>query len=267
MVSFTGSRETGELILRTMGLKKVSMELGGNCPTIVLDDADLHNAIPACLSGAFWAAGQNCLHVQRLLVQERVYREFSRRFLEAARAYKVGKKLDEATDMGPLINFSAAYRVEAAVAKALEAGARLLTGGTRNGNFYAPTIVEEVDPSMSLYRDEIYGPVTILERVATLDEAIEKANSLDYGLQAAVFTQDLDRAFRALQRLECGSVIVNGSTDYRDDSMPFGGVKGSGIGREGVPSAVLEMSEPKIACLNVHKLSFDRGLAGREQKA
>ena len=262
MVSFTGSRASGELILRTMGLKKVSMELGGNCPTIVLDDADLHHAIPACISGAFWAAGQNCLHVQRLLVHERVYREFSRRFVEAARAYKVGKKLDEATDMGPLINFAAAYRVEAAVTEALEAGARLLTGGMHKGNFYAPTILERVDPSTSLYRDEIYGPVTILERIATLDEAIEKANSLDYGLHAAVFTQDVDSAFRALQRLECGSVIVNDSTDYRDDSMPFGGLKGSGIGREGVPSAVLEISEPKVVCFNVHDRSRRVGGGG-----
>jgi glyceraldehyde-3-phosphate dehydrogenase (NADP+) len=251
MVSFTGGRETGEIILRSMGLKKVSMELGGNCPTIVLNDADLRTAVPDCVSGAFWAAGQNCLHVQRLLVQEGIYHEFSARFVAAARAYKVGKKLDEATDMGPLINQSAARRVEAAVIDALRAGGRLLTGGSRDGNFFAPTVLEDVPPFTSLYREEIYGPVTILECVTTFEEAIEKANAVDFGLQAAIFTRDLNSAFNALRRLECGSVMVNGSTDYRDDSMPFGGVKGSGIGREGVPFAILEMTEPKVACFNL----------------
>ncbi len=251
MVSFTGGRETGEVIIRAMGLKKVSMELGGNCPTIVLNDADLRTAVPDCVSGAFWAAGQNCLHVQRLLVQEDIYDEFSERFVEAARAYKLGKKLDEATDMGPLINESAARRVEAAVSAALQAGAELLTGGRRAGNFYAPTVLEDISPFTSLYREEIYGPVTILERITTLDDGIEKANAVDFGLQAAIFTRNLNSAFQALRRLECGAVMVNGSTDYRDDSMPFGGVKGSGIGREGVPFAMLEMTEPKVACFTL----------------
>ena len=251
MVSFTGGRETGEIILRSMGLKKVSMELGGNCPTIVLNDADLAQAVPDCVSGAFWAAGQNCLHVQRLLVQDGIYNEFVERLLAATGTYKMGNKLNETTDMGPLINQSAALRVEAAVIDAMQAGARLLTGGRREGNFYAPTLLEGVSLSTSLYHEEIYGPVTVLERVASLDEAIDKANGVDFGLQAAIFTRDLSSAFNAIRRLECGSVMVNGSTDYRDDSMPFGGVKGSGIGREGVPFAVLEMSEPKVACFNL----------------
>jgi glyceraldehyde-3-phosphate dehydrogenase (NADP+) len=234
-----------------MGLKKVSMELGGNCPTIVLNDADLAQAVPDCVSGAFWAAGQNCLHVQRLLVQDGIYNEFVERLLAATGTYKMGNKLNETTDMGPLINQSAALRVEAAVIDAMQAGARLLTGGRREGNFYAPTLLEGVSLSTSLYHEEIYGPVTVLERVASLDEAIDKANGVDFGLQAAIFTRDLSSAFNAIRRLECGSVMVNGSTDYRDDSMPFGGVKGSGIGREGVPFAVLEMSEPKVACFNL----------------
>ena len=252
MVSFTGGRETGGIILRSMGLKKVSMELGGNCPTIVLNDADLDHAVPDCVSGAFWAAGQNCLHVQRLLVQNDIYDEFVQRLVAATRAYKMGNKLDETTDMGPLINQAAALRVEMAVSDAMRDGATLLTGGKRDGNFYAPTLLEEVPSSTTLYREEIYGPVTMLERITTLDQAIEKANGVDFGLQAAIFTRDLQSAFHAIRHLECGAVMVNGSTDYRDDSMPFGGVKGSGIGREGVPFAILEMSEPKVACFNLH---------------
>jgi glyceraldehyde-3-phosphate dehydrogenase (NADP+) len=252
MVSFTGGRETGEKILRRMGLKKVSMELGGNCPTIVLNDADLDSAVPECVSGAFWAAGQNCLHVQRLLVHDDIYDEFASRFLTATRAYQLGNKLDETTDMGPMINEAAALRVETNVAEALHAGARLLTGGSREGNAYTPTVLEHVPSSTSLYREEIYGPVTILERFTGLDEAIAAANGVAFGLHAAIFTRDLFSAFSAVRRLECGSVMVNGSTDYRDDSMPFGGVKGSGIGREGVPFAVLEMSEPKVVCFNLN---------------
>lgn len=251
MVSFTGGRETGESILRSAGLKKVSMELGGNCPTIVLNDADLDRAVPECVSGAFWAAGQNCLHVQRLLIQENIYEEFSERMIKATRLRKVGNKLDESTDMGPLINRAAALRIESAVTQAVQAGARLLTGGQRNGNFYLPTLLEAVPSATPLYREEIYGPVTILERIKTLDDAIEKANGVEFGLQAAVFTRDLDSAFQAVSRIECGAVMVNGSTDYRDDAMPFGGVKGSGLGREGVSFAMLEMSEPKVVCFNL----------------
>lgn len=251
MVSFTGGRRTGETILRSMGVKKVSMELGGNCATIVLNDADLDQAVPDCVSGAFWAAGQNCLHVQRLLVQDGIYDEFASRMLEITRSLKVGDKLDETTDMGPMIDRAAAVRVETTVAQALQAGAKALIGGKRNGNFYAPTLLEGVPSSASLYREEIYGPVTMLERFTTLEEAIERANGVDFGLQAAIFTRNLSSAFDAIRRIECGSVIVNGSTDYRDDSMPFGGTKGSGIGREGVPFAVLEMSEPKVVCFNL----------------
>lgn len=251
LVTFTGQRETGEAIMRSCRLKKVSMELGSNCPTIVLDDSDLEHAVPDCLSGAYWAAGQNCLHVQRVLVQSGVYHEFIERFVAGASTYRTGKKLDEATDMGPLINEEEARRVEAAVAEGVAAGAHLLTGGRRDGTFYAPTVLEGVSPKTPLYQNEIYGPVTMLEKIATLEEGIQKANSVDFGLHGAIFTRDLDSAFRAIRGLECGSVIVNGSTDYRDDSMPFGGLKGSGLGREGVPFAVQEMSEPKVVCFNL----------------
>jgi glyceraldehyde-3-phosphate dehydrogenase (NADP+) len=250
MVSFTGGRRAGEAILRYTGLKKVSMELGSNCPTIVMDDADVNKAVADCVSGAYWAAGQNCLHVQRLYVQAGVYETFKEQFVERANAYKVGNKLEDTTDMGCLINSQETHRVANTVNEALANGARLLCGGKRESNFYSPTLLEHVSPqSTALTQEEIYGPVTVLEKFSTLEQAVRLANAVDYGLQAAIFTTNLHTAHYAIQHLEAGAVIVNDSTDYRIDAMPFGGVKGSGLGREGVRHAVLEMSEPKIACL------------------
>lgn len=251
LLSFTGGRPTGEAIIREAGLKKVGLELGSNSPVIVLNDADLELAVSATVSGAFWAAGQNCLHVQRLFVQEGIYQPFTGRFITQAEQYKVGDKLNEATDMGPQINEQAARRVEMLVNEALGHGAILLTGGERSGSFYAPTLLADVPDSCRLAHEEIFGPVTILYRFHTLEEAITQANSLDYGLQAGVFTQNVQTAFQAVQQLECGGVMVNDSTDYRIDAMPFGGIKGSGLGREGVRFALQEMTEPKVVCFNL----------------
>ena len=251
MVSFTGGRATGEAILKKTGLKKVGMELGSNSPVIVMPDADLDLALSANVSGAFWAAGQNCLHVQRLLLHEEIYAEFSARFVADAEKYRVGDKLDEATDMGPLIDEAAAKRVESWVNEAVAAGAKLLTGGQRSGTFYTPTVLENLPGNCILACEEVYGPVTVLYRFSTLEEAIQLANSTDYGLQAGIFTRDLKTAFRAVADLRCGGVMVNDSTDYRIDAMPFGGIKGSGLGREGVQFAVQEMTEPKVVCFNL----------------
>lgn len=251
MISFTGGNATGEAIVRKAGLKKVTMELGSNSPVIVMADADLEQAVDASVSGAFWAAGQNCLHVQRLIVHEDVYAEFASRFVAQAEGYKVGDKLDEATDMGPLINEAAAQRVEDMVNEAVEAGATLLTGGHRSGTFYEPTLVEDLPDTCRLAREEIYGPVTALYSFRTPREAIDRANDVDYGLQAAIFTRDLATAYTAIAGLQCGGVMINDSTDYRIDAMPFGGVKGSGLGREGVGFAIEEMTEPKVVCFNL----------------
>lgn len=251
MISFTGGLSTGMVIMDKIGLKKVGMELGSNCPVIVMDDADLELALSANVSGAFWAAGQNCLHVQRLVVEEGIYEEFKGRFVAAAEAYQVGDKLAEVTDMGPLINEKAAIDVEKMVDEAIAAGATLLTGGRRDGTFYDPTVLENVPDSVSLAHEEIYGPVTVLYRFSDLDEAIERANNVNYGLQAGIFTQDLQTAFHAADKLESGAVIINDSTDYRIDAMPFGGVKGSGLGREGIKFALQEMTEPKLVCFNL----------------
>jgi glyceraldehyde-3-phosphate dehydrogenase (NADP+) len=251
MVSFTGGTRTGEAIARQAGLKRLAMELGSNCPTIVMGDADLDLAAPAIVSGAFWAAGQNCLHVQRVLVHESLYEEARRRLVGGAEALRVGDKLDERTDVGPLIDEANAVRVERTVGEAVSAGARLLTGGTREGTFYAPTILESVPTRTTLYREEVYGPVTVLEGFGSYEEAVARANGVDYGLQAAIFTRDVNLALRAVRDLECGAVIVNDGTDYRIDAMPFGGVKGSGLGREGVRFAIEEMTELKLACFNI----------------
>lgn len=251
MISFTGSRATGETIMRKIGLKKVGMELGSNAPVIVMADADLELAVSANVSGAFWAAGQNCLHVQRLLVHEAIYDAFVPRFVAGARAYRVGDKLDEATDMGPIINRAEALRIERTVNEAIAAGATLLCGGERHGNFYAPTVMTDVPDTCALAQEEIYGPVTIVSRIRDLEDAIQRANAVDYGLQAGIFTRDLQSAFQAMRELRVGGVMINDSTDYRIDAMPFGGVKGSGLGREGIRFAVHEMTEPKVVCFNL----------------
>ncbi|BDP43881.1 aldehyde dehydrogenase (plasmid) [Deinococcus aetherius] len=251
MVSFTGGVGTGQQIARLAGLKRLAMELGSNCPTLVMDDADLDLAVPSILSGAYWAAGQNCLHVQRVLVQDAVYAEVRSRLVEGARGYRVGDKLSEDTDMGPLVSEVSARRVETLVQEAVTAGATLLTGGTRDGAFFAPTLVENVAGDLRLYQEEVYGPVTVLERVDDYDEAVRRANSVSYGLQGAIFTGNVNLAFRAVRDLDCGAVIINDSTDYRVDGMPFGGVKDSGLGREGVQFTVREMSEVKLACFRV----------------
>jgi glyceraldehyde-3-phosphate dehydrogenase (NADP+) len=251
LVSFTGGKATGERIIRQAGLKKFSMELGSNAPVIVMGDADLDAALAANVSGAFWAAGQNCLHVQRLLLHDAIYDAFTARFVEAAASYKVGCKLDEATQMGSLISEAHARRVEKMVEGALQAGATLLTGGTRKGTFFEPTVIANVPDACEIASEEVYGPVTLLYRFSTLDEAIARANAVDYGLQAGIFTRDITTVHQAIAELRYGGVMVNDSSDYRIDAMPFGGFKGSGIGREGVAFALHEMTEPKLVCFNL----------------
>jgi glyceraldehyde-3-phosphate dehydrogenase (NADP+) len=251
MISFTGGLQTGLRILQEAGLKKIGMELGSNCPTLVMEDADLDRAVPDLVSGMFWAAGQNCLHVQRLLIQDGVYEAVRDRLVAGAEALVVGDKSLEATDMGPLINEGAARKVDKLVAEALAKGATLLTGGTRTGTYFAPTLLEGLPSDCALAREEVYGPVTILYRFRTLEDGIALANDSEYGLQAAIFTQDIATAHKAIAGLACGGVIVNDTTDYRIDAMPFGGVKGSGLGREGLKHAIHDMTEPKVVCFNL----------------
>ena len=251
MISFTGGRVTGERIAREAGLKKLAMELGSNAPALVMEDADLDLAVEACVSGAFAAAGQNCLHVQRVLVHDALYDAFEARFVAGAEAIRTGPKLSEETDMGPMIDEQAARRVEKLVLDAQRAGARILAGGTRDGAIMAPTVVADVPEDHELALDEVYGPVTLLQRFVDPTAAVERANAVDYGLQAGVFTRDGRTAFELADALHYGGVMINDSSDYRIDAMPFGGFKGSGLGREGVPFAVQEMTEPKLVCFDL----------------
>lgn len=251
MISFTGGVETGLAITKKAGLKKVGMELGSNSPVIVLRDADVEDAVASCVSGAFWAAGQNCLGVQRVYIEGRVFDSFKEQFIEQTERYIVGDKQSELTDMGPLITEKEAKRVERLVQEALDKGATLETGGERDGAFYSPTVLTDVPENCALAAEEIFGPVVLLYRVADLDEAINRANSVDYGLQAGIFTKNLDHAHRAIEELEVGGVMINDSSDFRIDAMPFGGVKQSGLGREGVKFAIQEMTDTKVVCFKL----------------
>lgn len=253
MISFTGGKTVGERILGLAGLKKMSMELGSNCPVIVMNDANFDMAMEACVSGAFSAAGQNCLHVQRIYIQDELYEEFSTEFCKRAVDISMGDKLSEDTQMGPMINIAAAHNVESMVHDAIGKNATLLCGGKREGNFFQPTVLSDVSNDCVIAKEEVFGPVTILYRFSNKTQAIARANDVDFGLQAGVFTNSLDVAFELADALECGGVMINDSSDYRIDAMPFGGVKGSGVGREGVMSAIKEMTDVKTYCFNLQK--------------
>ncbi|WP_280770034.1 aldehyde dehydrogenase family protein [Salipaludibacillus daqingensis] len=251
MISFTGGLNAGEKIAHQAGLKRISMELGSNSPVIVLKDACLSEAVKASVSGAFAAAGQNCLGVQRIFVESPVYDDFVRSFVERTKELQIGDKMSEWTDMGPMINQKEAERVEAWVQEAVYEGAVIEAGGIRDGALFEPTVLTNVSHSSTIYKEEIFGPVVIIEPVKGLQEAVKFSNDVNYGLQAGIFTKNLDHAFYAIQHLHVGGVMVNDSSDYRIDEMPFGGVKGSGLGREGVRHAMNEMTEPKVVCFKI----------------
>lgn len=251
MISFTGGSEAGLDIVKKAGLKKIGMELGSNSPVIVMDDADLPQAVELSVSGAFWAVGQNCIGVQRIYIHQAVYAEFERMFVERTKKMKVGFQLDEETDMGPMITEEEAARVEKWVKEAVGQGAKLLCGGKRKGTLFEPTVFKDMPQAAKLNCEEVFGPVVNLYRVSSLDEAIKLSNSVRYGLHGAIFTRSIENAFKAIKELEVGGVMVNDSTDYRIDMMPFGGVKWSGLGREGIKFALLEMTEPKVVCFNL----------------
>jgi glyceraldehyde-3-phosphate dehydrogenase (NADP+) len=251
MVTFTGGLDAGEEISRKAGLKKISMELGSNSPVIVLEDANLEDAVESTVSGAFWAAGQNCLGVQRVYIQESIMDEFEKAFVERTNQYRVGDKQSELTDMGPLINEKEAIRVENLVNEAIDNGALLLTGGERKAAFYSPTVLTKVPKNCTISKEEIFGPVVLLYPVSDLDEAIQQSNDVNYGLQAGIFTKNIEKAHKAIAKMDVGGIMINDSSDYRIDAMPFGGVKKSGLGREGIKFSIQEMTEPKVVCFKL----------------
>ena len=248
MVSFTGGLEAGRHITTVAGLKKIGMELGSNSPVVVWKDADIDWAAETCVSGAFWAAGQNCIGVQRIYIHREVYDRFRDLMVERTTAYIIGDKMDEATDMGPMITEAEAERVERWIAEAVEKGATIAAGGHRTGTLVEPTVLENVPADATIHHEEVFGPTVNLYSFDDLDDAIAQANSVDYGLHAAAFARDVEVCYRLIEGLDAGSVLINDSTDYRLDSMPFGGIKGSGLGREGVKFSLQEMTEPKVVC-------------------
>ena len=250
MVSFTGGFATGEAISRTAGLKKLAMDLGGNAPVIVMDDADLDNAVASCVSGAFWAAGQNCIGTQRILIAREVYGRFRDAFVGRTKLLRVGNPLDEGTDVGPMITKEAALATQANVDAAVQQGAKLLCGNDVNGSVYTPAVLEGVPAASSIWQDEAFAPVVVLQPVESFEDAVEQANAIDYSLHAGIFTASLDRAFVAARLLQAGGVMINDSSDYRFDAMPFGGFKYGSMGREGVRFAFEEMTQPKVVCIN-----------------
>ncbi len=255
MVSFTGGPEAGESISKKAGLKKIGMELGSNSPVIVWKDADLDWAAETCVSGAFWAAGQNCIGVQRIYVERPVYDRFVNAFVEQTKKYKIGPKLEEDCDMGPMITEKEAERIESWVKDAVAAGAKLLTGGGRKGALFEPTVFVDVPEGARIGSEEVFAPVVSIYPFDTLEEAVKKSNEPDYGLLAGMFTTTLENAFYAIREMDVGGIIINDSSDYRVDQMPFGGVKRSGLGREGIEFALQEMTEPKMVCFNLQGIS------------
>jgi succinyl-CoA reductase len=256
LVSFTGSTAVGKRIAERAGrhAKRVILEMGGLDPLVVLGDAPLGAAVAAAVQGSFGYAGQVCTASKRLLVQASVADEFARSLAQRAGELRVGPALDEATEVGPVIDAASVDRLDGLVADARSRSAAVLTGGTRvaigNGSFYAPTVLDHVPLEASIVREEPFGPVAPVLRFSDIDEAVRIANSTPYGLQAAVFTRDLARGLALAKRIRAGGVHLNDPTSLRWDALPFGGVRESGLGREGLRSAMQEMTEVKLISVN-----------------
>jgi acyl-CoA reductase-like NAD-dependent aldehyde dehydrogenase len=246
LLTFTGSPEVGWRMKERAGKKRVVLELGGNAAVIIDRTADLDRAIPKLVYGAFSYSGQKCISVQRVFVVEPLFEAFAARFVEAARAVGVGDPRREGVLVGPLIDEGNARRIERWIDEAVARGARLLLGGPRAGAVVPPTILTGVPRDAKVSCDEVFGPVCHVEPVATFEEALRRANDSVYGLQAGVFTGDLANALAAFERLEVGGVIVNDAPSFRIDHMPYGGVKDSGFGREGLRSAILDNTEERL---------------------
>lgn len=250
-ISFTGSITTGLMIAQRAGMKKLTLELGGNDPLIVLDDADVDAAVKGVINGAYLNAGQVCMGVKRIIVQEGIYEEFKKKLVEETSKIKTGNPTSKDTQLGTLISEKAAKQVEETVKNAVNDGAEILIGGKREGAFYEATVIDNVSPEMDMVVSETFGPVAPLIKVKTLDEAVQIANGTEYGLQAGVFTENYRNALRCANEIEAGTVFVNKQSTFRTDNMPFGGFKSSGCGKEGIKYAVEEMTKTKLIGLNL----------------
>ena len=253
MITFTGSPPVGKRIKEKSGLKKVTLELGSNSAVIVDENADLDLAVERSVMGSFAYAGQICISVQRIYLHKNIYERFKKDFLEKTSKLKLGDPLDKATDIGPMITEEDARRTESWVNEAVRDGAKILIGGKREGAFYSPTVLENVKPEMKVVALEVFAPVVCFIPFDDFSDAVKMVDDSIYGLQAGVFTDNIENAFQAIKGIKVGGVIVNDVPTYRADNMPYGGVKESGIGREGVKFAIEEMTDIKMICFNLRK--------------
>lgn len=250
-ISFTGSVTTGMMISQKAGMKKVTLELGGNDPLIVLKDADIDKAVKGVINGAFLNAGQVCMGVKRIIIENEIADEFAEKLVRETEKLVMGNPLEKTTTLGTLISEKAAIQVEETVNNAVSDGAKILTGAKRDGAFYQATVIDNVTLEMDLVARETFGPVAPIIRVNSVDEAIEVANKTEYGLQAGVFTANYESAMRCANEIEAGTVFINKQSTFRTDNMPFGGFKHSGVGKEGIKYAVEEMTRTKLIGLNL----------------
>jgi len=249
-ISFTGSKEVGEHICSVAGLKKVTMELGSNAPLIVMEDADIDRVADATAVTGFANAGQVCISTQRVLASEKIYGDFIDALTPRVEALITGNPIEESVKVGPMIREPDAERVNDWIDEAVGGGARVVTGGAREGHMHQPTLVADVDPDMKISCDELFGPAVGVTKFSDIDAAIEMANRTNYGLSAAVFTQNIDWAMAFAHRVQSGSIHVNWGTVWRADLMPYGGLKDSGMGKEGPKYAVEEMTEMKMVVIH-----------------
>ncbi|HET7093739.1 MAG TPA: aldehyde dehydrogenase family protein, partial [Thermomicrobiales bacterium] len=250
LLSFTGSPEIGWQMKARAGMKPVVLELGGNAGVIIDEDSDLDFAVGRVKVGAFSYAGQVCISVQRVFVHEKVYDAFRDKLVAAVKTIKMGDPLDPATELGPMIDDKAALRSQAWIEQAAADGARVLTGGKADGRFFPPTVIENAKQESFVCSREAFAPLVTIFPIASFGEGIRRVNDSEFGLQAGVFTNSLERSLAAFESIEAGAVIINDIPTYRIDHMPYGGVKASGLSREGLRYAIEDMTEPRLMVFN-----------------
>ncbi|MBR49676.1 MAG: aldehyde dehydrogenase [Chloroflexi bacterium] len=245
-ITFTGSRDVGEGICEAAGLKKVTMELGSNAPLIVMHDADIEKVVAGTISSGFANAGQVCISAQRVIADKRIYSDYLDALKEGVEKISTGNPMDESIKMGPMVKPQEAVRVNEWIKEAVSSGARTITGGDYEGAMHAPTVVADVKPEMRVSCEELFGPAVAVTPSSDIDEAIRIANDSNYGLSAAIFTQNLDWAMKFAREVDSGNLHINSGPGWRVDLMPYGGLKESGMGKEGPKYAVEEMTELKM---------------------
>lgn len=251
-VTFTGSPKVGDRIMKIAGIKRVTLELGNNSATIIEKDADIDKAIPRCIDSAFANSGQVCISLQRIYVHKDIIDEFTEKFAKATESLKVGNPLEKDSDLGPMIDENEAKRAQEWIKEAVDMGATLVTGGTRNGRVLKPTVLRNTTKEMRVMCMEVFAPIVSIVEYDNFEEAIQHVNDSDYGLQAGIYTNDIKKANYAIDNIDVGGVMINDTSIFRVDHMPYGGNKISGIGREGVRFAIDEMTNVKMVMFNLN---------------